>query len=182
MLERSLGWTALINPIHLPSHSTMFTGLVEHLGVISDVKPTTEFAGYSFTISDSKSILDDCHLGDSIAVNGCCLTVTSFDSDSFTVGLANETLNRTDLGQLHLPMSRVWGARRLTRGSPSCRKPQRREQGQLGESNGWAWKVRGSFRTGEISLITIRRCVPALPHVGSPSPLTDISMSRTQSI
>ncbi|KAL8284198.1 hypothetical protein RQP46_004947 [Phenoliferia psychrophenolica] len=78
----------------------MFTGLVEHVGVISDVKPTTEFAGYSFTISDSHSILDDCHLGDSIAVNGCCLTVTAFDKDSFTVGLANETLDRTDLGNL----------------------------------------------------------------------------------
>lgn len=70
--------------------------------MISAVVPTTEFAGYSFTISGAGSILDDCHLGDSIAVNGVCLTVTAFDKDSFTVGLANETLDRTDLGQSQL--------------------------------------------------------------------------------
>ena len=54
------------------------------------------------TIADSATILDDCHLGDSIAVNGACLTVTEFDKVQhggwFKVWLANETLERTDLG------------------------------------------------------------------------------------
>lgn len=51
------------------------------------------------TIGDSAPILDDCHIGDSISVNGCCLTVTEFEKDSFKVGLAPETLSRTNLGK-----------------------------------------------------------------------------------
>ena len=78
----------------------MFTGLVETMGHISKITPTTEgYEGYSFVISDAAAILSDCSIGDSIAVNGCCLTVTQFDADSFTVGLSNETLDRTDLGE-----------------------------------------------------------------------------------
>ena len=53
--------------------------------------------------STSSSLLSDCHLGDSIAVNGVCLTVTSFTltpSASFTVGIAPETLRLTNLGSL----------------------------------------------------------------------------------
>lgn len=53
------------------------------------------------TIADSSPILHDCHIGDSIAVNGCCLTVTHFDTDAFKVGLAPETLSRTNLGMPH---------------------------------------------------------------------------------
>jgi riboflavin synthase len=48
----------------------------------------------------SGPILDDCHIGDSICVNGTCLTVTRFDETSFDVGLAPETLSRTNLGKL----------------------------------------------------------------------------------
>ena len=55
--------------------------------------------GWSMTIADSTHILGDCHIGDSICVNGCCLTVTEFDKDSFKVGLAPETLSRTNLGK-----------------------------------------------------------------------------------
>ncbi|KAI5476381.1 hypothetical protein MNV49_007830 [Pseudohyphozyma bogoriensis] len=79
-----------------------FTGLVEILGTISSITPTTEFEGYSFVIADAAAILVDCSIGASIAVNGCCLTVTEFDKDkgTFAVGLANETLDRTDLGTL----------------------------------------------------------------------------------
>ncbi|GAA5888829.1 hypothetical protein JCM6882_002869 [Rhodosporidiobolus microsporus] len=80
----------------------VFTGLVEILGVISAISPTTAFEGYSFTISEAADILGDCAIGDSIAVNGCCLTVTSFDAKEgwFEVGLSNETLDRTNLGKL----------------------------------------------------------------------------------
>ncbi|KAM0755396.1 Lumazine-binding protein [Meredithblackwellia eburnea MCA 4105] len=82
----------------------MFTGLIEHIGTITSITPTTEFEGYSFTISEAAAVLSDCNLGDSIAVNGCCLTVTGFDKVEkggwFSVGLANETLSRTNLGEL----------------------------------------------------------------------------------
>lgn len=52
------------------------------------------------TITDCADILGDCHLGDSIAVNGTCLTVTEFTSSSFKIGVAPETLRRTNLGSL----------------------------------------------------------------------------------
>jgi riboflavin synthase len=58
--------------------------------------------GCTLIISNSAEILDDCHIGDSIAVNGACLTVTEFNQVEnggwFKVWLANETLDRTDLG------------------------------------------------------------------------------------
>ncbi|GAA5997247.1 riboflavin synthase [Rhodotorula paludigena] len=80
----------------------VFTGLVESLGVIKSIHPTTEFEGYSFVIAEAGDILGDCKLGDSIAVNGVCLTVTRWDAGEgwFEVGLANETLSRTNLGKL----------------------------------------------------------------------------------
>ncbi|KAG9080834.1 Riboflavin synthase alpha chain [Ceratobasidium sp. 370] len=81
----------------------MFTGLVEHLGLVSAIAPLDASAsgggGFSITISDSAPILADCHVGDSICVNGACLTVTEFGPDWFKVGLAPETLERTDLGE-----------------------------------------------------------------------------------
>ncbi|KAJ8523322.1 hypothetical protein ONZ45_g236 [Pleurotus djamor] len=80
----------------------MFTGLIEHLGTVLDIQKDNN--GCTLTISDSAPILDDCHIGDSIAVNGACLTVTEFDPKAqggwFKVWLANETLERTDLGTL----------------------------------------------------------------------------------
>ena len=58
--------------------------------------------GCTLTIGGSAPILGDCHIGDSIAVNGACLTVVEFDKEErggwFTVWLANETLDKTDLG------------------------------------------------------------------------------------
>lgn len=55
--------------------------------------------GWTVTIGDAAPVLKDCHLGDSICVNGACLTVTEWDDSSFKVGLAPETLQRTDLGE-----------------------------------------------------------------------------------
>ncbi|KAG9122661.1 Riboflavin synthase alpha chain [Ceratobasidium sp. 392] len=81
----------------------MFTGLIEHMGLVTaiDALDTTSSGGggFSMTISDSTPILGDCHIGDSICVNGACLTVTEFGADWFKVGLAPETLDRTDLGE-----------------------------------------------------------------------------------
>lgn len=57
-------------------------------------------SGTSLTISGCSEILVDAHLGDSISVNGTCLTVTEFSKDEFKVGVAPETLRRTNLGSL----------------------------------------------------------------------------------
>ncbi|KAI9347833.1 alpha subunit of riboflavin synthase [Pilaira anomala] len=82
----------------------MFTGLVEIMGTVSSIKEqdNTESGGngWTITVSDAKEILNDCHLGDSIAINGTCLTATEFDTDSFKVGVAPETLRCTNLGDL----------------------------------------------------------------------------------
>ncbi|PBL00635.1 Lumazine-binding protein [Armillaria gallica] len=79
----------------------MFTGLIEHLGTVSDI--VVDAGGCTLTVTDSAPILVDCNIGDSIAVNGACLTVTEFDKTAsggyFKVWLANETLERTDLGE-----------------------------------------------------------------------------------
>jgi len=79
----------------------MFTGLIEHLGRVSSI--VLDESGCTLTISESEPILGDCHTGDSISVNGTCLTVTEFDITKetgwFKVWLANETLDRTDLGE-----------------------------------------------------------------------------------
>lgn len=82
----------------------MFTGIVETVGTIVKVEEhddtTSGGNGYSLTIGDAKLILTDCHLGDSICCNGVCLTVTQFDKDTFKVGLAPETLLRSNLEYL----------------------------------------------------------------------------------
>lgn len=68
--------------------------------VVSELNPQAEDGGTTLTISNASEILGDCHLGDSISVNGTCLTVTSYAESSFTVGVAPETLRRTNLGAL----------------------------------------------------------------------------------
>lgn len=82
----------------------MFTGIVETIGTVKKVEKHdhTESGGngFSIVIGDAGPVLEDCHLGDSISVSGVCLTVTEFDSDSFKVGIAPETLKRTYLGSL----------------------------------------------------------------------------------
>ncbi|KAK2461429.1 hypothetical protein APHAL10511_005892 [Amanita phalloides] len=77
----------------------MFTGLIEHMGSVAATNRDDK--GCTLTIGDAAPVLDDCHIGDSIAVNGACLTVTEFDREGwFKVWLANETLQRTNLGEL----------------------------------------------------------------------------------
>ncbi|KAL4963575.1 riboflavin synthase [Aspergillus stella-maris] len=84
----------------------MFTGLVETIGTVSSLEPLDTTAsgggGTSLTITDCESILTDVQLGDSISVNGACLTVTAYPPEKtwFKVGVAPETLRRTNLGSL----------------------------------------------------------------------------------
>lgn len=71
----------------------MFTGIVEEIGTVKSVQSKV------ITIEANK-IFDDLHLGDSVAVNGTCLTVSSFNNKIFNADVTQETLNRTNLGSL----------------------------------------------------------------------------------
>lgn len=71
----------------------MFTGLVEGLGSLKSRD------GDRFTFS-WPSNLSPFEMGESIAVNGCCLTVVAFENDSWTANVISETLARTNLGYL----------------------------------------------------------------------------------
>lgn len=75
----------------------MFTGLIEEIGAVTTIAKTDK--SFDLTIS-AVAALEDVKPGDSIAVNGVCLTATQFDDATFTVGLAPETLARTNLGDL----------------------------------------------------------------------------------
>ncbi|KAF2133227.1 Lumazine-binding protein [Dothidotthia symphoricarpi CBS 119687] len=81
----------------------MFTGLVETIGTVvalEELDQTTSGGGGTSLTIEAEEILGDAHMGDSIAVNGTCLTVTEFDKKSFKIGCAPETLRRTNLGSL----------------------------------------------------------------------------------
>ena len=71
----------------------MFTGIVEEVGVVSKITHK------GMTVKAS-SVLSDVKLGDSIAVNGTCLTAVNFTDSEFSVDLSPETIRRTSLGQL----------------------------------------------------------------------------------
>ncbi|KAK5169524.1 Riboflavin synthase alpha chain [Saxophila tyrrhenica] len=82
----------------------MFTGIVEAVGTVTRLDQHDASAsgggGTSLTISNCSEILEDAHLGDSISINGTCLTVTEFTEDAFKVGVSPETLRLTNLGSL----------------------------------------------------------------------------------
>jgi riboflavin synthase len=75
----------------------MFTGIVEELGT---VKSISHRSGTAIIDIAAKIVLSEVKLGDSIAVNGVCLTVTSFNNLSFTADLSEETLRRSSLARL----------------------------------------------------------------------------------
>lgn len=76
----------------------MFTGIIEETGTVTAIRKGTHSA--VLTIQACK-ILTDIHLGDSIAVNGVCLTVTAYNQSGFSADVMHETLQRSALGQLH---------------------------------------------------------------------------------
>lgn len=75
----------------------MFTGIVEEIGSIKGISKGSNSA--VLTLS-AKKVLEDVSLGDSIAVNGVCLTVTSYRQDEFTVDVMHETMDRSSLSSL----------------------------------------------------------------------------------
>ena len=74
----------------------MFTGLIESVGQITDTKAID--AGFSLRIASD--IAADVRLGESIAVNGVCLTVVQCDTESFSAEIGPETAKVTSLGDL----------------------------------------------------------------------------------
>jgi riboflavin synthase len=83
---------------HLQPVRSLFTGIVEEMGTVQSLGDTKD-GGFDLKI-EAKTVLEGVHLGDSIAVNGTCLTVTDFTNEDFTVGLSPETLRKTSLIEL----------------------------------------------------------------------------------
>jgi len=75
----------------------MFTGIIEQAGTIAALDESGEFRTLRVSAG---TILEGVAAGDSISVNGVCLTVRTFTRDSFTADLSRETLDRTSLQQL----------------------------------------------------------------------------------
>lgn len=75
----------------------MFTGLIEEIGSVRRVVSGAEWGSIAIAC---KEILPGTKIGDSIAVNGVCLTVTTLQKDGFTADVMAETLRRSDLGAL----------------------------------------------------------------------------------
>ncbi len=71
----------------------MFTGIIEEVGKVLS-------ASTAKLVISAPQVIDGIKLGDSIAINGACLTVTDFDRASFSVDVMPETLKRTNLGLL----------------------------------------------------------------------------------
>lgn len=88
----------------------MFTGIVEEKGTVKRI-----LRGHNSCIEiQADKIFSDIHIGDSIAVNGVCLTVTDFSGKVFTADVMNETFNRSSLGNLragsHVNLERAMSA------------------------------------------------------------------------
>ena len=75
----------------------MFTGIVEEVGAIKNIKHGQHSAVLTI---QAKTVLEETRIGDSIAVNGICLTVTRLFPDGFSADVMHETLNRSSLAGL----------------------------------------------------------------------------------
>ena len=73
----------------------MFTGIVEELGRVGRLETVEDSARLTV---EAPTVTQDVNLGDSVSVNGCCLTVTAVHGSTFTADLMAETLTRTTLG------------------------------------------------------------------------------------
>jgi riboflavin synthase len=76
----------------------MFTGIIQDVGTITSIKKGSK----SQVMTIETSILEDVNIGDSIATNGLCLTVTSKTNQQFSVDIMAESLRRSNLGKLQV--------------------------------------------------------------------------------
>jgi riboflavin synthase len=77
----------------------MFTGIIEEIGQLTKISTKNE--AMELAIGANK-ILEDVKLGDSIAINGVCLTVTNYNKDSFSVDVMPETFRATTMASLNV--------------------------------------------------------------------------------
>jgi riboflavin synthase len=75
----------------------MFTGIIEELGKVRSVEPRGENA---YLVIEAHTVTEDTKHGDSISVNGVCLTALNIQTDSFAADVSRETLDRSTLGRL----------------------------------------------------------------------------------
>ena len=76
----------------------MFTGIIQAKGNIKEIRISNK--GAVFALNSNSLELSDVSIGDSIAVNGVCLTITQLDKNSFSANVSQETLNCTTFSQL----------------------------------------------------------------------------------
>jgi riboflavin synthase len=80
----------------------MFTGIIEQAGKIDALERGANGGKLRIRLADGSETASQTKLGDSIAVNGCCLTVAEFDGKHFSADLSGETLRRTSFGEMKL--------------------------------------------------------------------------------
>ena len=97
----------------------MFTGIVEELGEVISIRPTGDTGEAVLLTVRGPLVSSDARHGDSIAVNGVCLTVVELDEGTFTADVMKESLDRSSLGS-------------LTAGSPVNLERAARVDGRLG--------------------------------------------------
>jgi riboflavin synthase len=126
----------------------MFTGIIEELGRVREVEKRGDNARI---VIEARLVTEDIHEGDSIAVNGVCLTALDVDKDSFASDVSRETLNRSTLGRLQ-PGAPVNLERSVT---PVTRLGGHLVQGHVdargkflsAEDHGGSWTVRIAYPT-----------------------------------
>jgi len=124
----------------------MFTGIIEELGKVRSVEERGENARI---VIEAHTVVDDTNHGDSIAVNGVCLTALDLQTDSFAADVSKETLSRSTLGSLR-PGIAVNLERSVT---PATRLGGHIVQGHVDargellsvEDHGESWTVRFGF-------------------------------------
>jgi riboflavin synthase len=77
----------------------MFTGIIEHVGKIDALDRSQDAGRLWVSLAGAPEMAQATKLGDSIAVNGCCLTVVDLKDERFAADLSGETLRRTSLGE-----------------------------------------------------------------------------------
>jgi riboflavin synthase len=76
----------------------MFTGITEATGVIESLERAEDGGRLRIKVKDAPEMFREIKLGDSISINGCCLTVVAFEASHFSADLSGETLRRTSFG------------------------------------------------------------------------------------
>jgi riboflavin synthase len=77
----------------------MFTGITERVGKIESLERGADGGELRVSLVGAREIAAEIKLGDSVSVNGCCLTVAKFDAQAFSADLSGETLRRTSFGE-----------------------------------------------------------------------------------